>query len=39
VDEKSLLQSVFAALANGKKVATVKDLCNWDFILELLGEV
>lgn len=39
VDDQDLLNSVFDTLSNGKKVASLKDLLNWDFILELMSEV
>jgi len=37
-DDAELLSSVFTSLANGKDYVSVKDLMNWDFILDLMGE-
>jgi len=38
VDEEKLLENVFRGLAGKKDKATFKDLLNWDFVLELVGE-
>jgi hypothetical protein len=38
-DDGELLESVFRSLAHGKSYITVKDLMDWDFILELMTEV
>lgn len=37
--DEELLKSVFQSLSNGKGFVTVKDLLNWDMVLDLLGEV
>lgn len=34
----ALLQEVFADVSNGKSFVAVKDLLNWDFVIELLAE-
>lgn len=36
--DDALLQEVFADVSNGKSFVAVKDLLNWDFVIELLAE-
>ena len=38
-DDEELLENVFKALAGTKSRCSIKDLLNWDFVLDLLGEV
>ena len=38
VDDAQLLGEVFASIANKKAFASRKDLLNWDFVLDLMGE-
>eukprot|EP01036_Dinobryon_divergens_P036011 gene36011-46788_t len=38
VDEVALLGNVFKGISGGKQRASIKDLMNWDFILDLISE-
>lgn len=38
-DDRKLLESVFKGLSGGKEHVSLKDLINWDFVLQLMAEV
>ena len=38
MDDETILNNVFQGLAGVKKHVSLKDLLNWDFVLDLMGE-
>lgn len=38
LDDETILKNVFQALSGGKGHVSLKDLLNWDFVLDLFGE-
>lgn len=38
LDDETILKNVFQALSGGKGHVSLKDLLNWDFVLDLVGE-
>lgn len=39
LDDDTILKNVFANLAGKKTHVSLKDLLNWDFVIDLIGEV